>query len=206
MHQLHCSVHFVLLRQITIHDSLRESEIWLYGCHTSDILIFQLQYIKPLQTLALLVNTFEKFVIFSAFNNITCTGRPTQKSSPWCCSFVTLMIIYNSQVACLCGPHLAAAWRLRLPCIFGKQYHIGVSIIKKEREFGLGEMYANAESFLMTLLLLTQFQIIMFACQPIASTALCHKYWPLVVPEKNLSSDLPTSVWCLSVKMAKWWY
>lgn len=42
--------------------------------------------------------------------------------------------------------------------------------------FGLDEIYTNAESFLMTLLLLTQFHIIMFACLQTASAALCHKY------------------------------
>ena len=38
--------------------------------------------------------------------------RTRKKSSPQRASFVTLMIIYNSQVPCLCGPHSAAAWRL----------------------------------------------------------------------------------------------
>lgn len=68
-------------------------------------------------------------------NSITCTqGGQHKKSSPRCGSFVTLMIIYNSQVACLCGPHSATARRLRLPCIFGKQYQMASKQKKKKKK------------------------------------------------------------------------
>lgn len=61
------------------------------------------------------------------------THTNKKKSPLRCGSFVTLMIIYNSQVVCLCGPHSAAAWRLPLPCIFGKQYQMASKQKKRER-------------------------------------------------------------------------
>lgn len=80
--------------------------------------------------------------IFFAFNSITCTqgGQHTHRhTQSWlgCSSFVILMIIYNSQVACLCGLLSVAACRPQLPCIFGKQYQVSKHArgkIEREKE------------------------------------------------------------------------
>lgn len=81
MHQLHCSVHFVLLRQIAMHDLISQ-RIDYMAVRQSDSLIFRPQCLKPLQTPSLSVNIFEKFVYCSAFNSITCTQGGQHKKVP----------------------------------------------------------------------------------------------------------------------------
>lgn len=71
------------------------------------------------------------------------------------------MIIYGSQVASLCGPR-----RLREPRFFGKTIPDG----KQDKEtLDWGEMYADADFCLMTLLLLSQFRVITFSRPPAES-------------------------------------
>lgn len=150
--------------------------------HSARELIIRLSDVWPLATPAPINPTnancftiashfWEVYILLCIQQHYKHTGRPTtqkRKRSPRRGSFVTLMIIYNNRVACLCGPHSAAALRLHLPCIFGKQNQMWAG----ERVWIRWDLYKRR---------IISDDIALANTVP-TGTALCHKYWPLVAP------------------------